>query len=60
MIYEVRYNRMFAMRMRDGRRWVNAYREKAWVAAVEDARRRSWLSTMIYAATVMMRSRFLG
>lgn len=48
-------NRMLAMRMRDGRRWVRVYREKAWEAALEEARHRSFLSHLFYAVTNMTR-----
>ena len=48
-------NRMRALRMRDGHRWVKVYRQRAWDAAVEEARTRSFLSHLLFAVTHMSR-----
>lgn len=48
-------NRMRDMRMRDGQRWVNVYREEAWDVAVEEARRRSVLGHLYYAIGYTLR-----
>ncbi len=49
MTYDVQHNRLRVMRMKDGRRWVNIYRGEAWDRALEEARHRSFLGTMLYA-----------
>ena len=46
-------NRMTRMRLRDGRRWVNLYREQALEAAIEEARTRSFLGSLYFAVTMM-------
>ncbi len=46
-------NRLLALRMRDGHRWTLTYRERAWDVAVEEARRRSFFSSLVYAVTMM-------
>ena len=53
--YEPATNRMRRMRARDGRRWVNAYREKAWEAAVEESRSRWFLGSLYYACVATLR-----
>jgi hypothetical protein len=57
MTYEVHNNRLLAMRMRDSRRWTLSYRDRAWKVAVNEARRRSFLSTIIFA---VMHTHWLG
>ena len=49
-------NRVLAARMRDDKRWVYAYREAAWDAAVEEARHRSFFSSIVYAAAALLGS----
>ena len=52
MTYGVRNNRLLAARMRfgcDGR--VRAYREKAWSLALQEARRRSFLSSLFFVVS---------
>lgn len=51
MIYDVQHNRLLASRMKDGRRWVKVYRERAWEVAVKEARRRSFLSAFLFMVT---------
>ena len=53
-------NRLTRMRMRDGKRWTLIYRERAWDVAVEEARTRSFLSSLYVAVTMMMRQWFQG
>ena len=56
MTYEIKHNRMRAMRMRDGDRWVNAYRVAAMEQALHEARHRSFLSALYFAVTHMTRT----
>lgn len=51
MIYDVRHNRLVAARMRDGRRWVTTYRKRACEVAIEEAERRSFLSSFLFAVS---------
>jgi hypothetical protein len=46
---------MLAMRMRDGQRWVYAYREAAYERALDEARHRTFFGAMFYALTHSMR-----
>ncbi len=48
MIYDVRHNRMRDARMRDGRRWVKVYRERAWETALRESRQRSFFSSVLF------------
>lgn len=52
-VYE-RSNAMTKLRMRDGRRWTLIYREKAWEAALEDARRKSFFGAIFYGCMQMV------
>ena len=51
MTYEVRHNRLRDARMRDGRRWVKVYRERAWNVALQEARTRSFFGSLMFAVT---------
>ena len=48
-------NRLTRMRLRDGKRWTLAYRERAWSVALDEARSRSWLGSLFFAVTMMSR-----
>ena len=51
------WNRLTASRMRDGRRWTEVYREKAWEVALTEARKRTLFESLLFAIRMLYEAR---